>query len=219
MTIASTSQAPKRVVLNPQVAAQVAEILPPHMDLTTFVNHVLWTLYSEGVDQTLKGSLQPSKGHHASKTAVEISERSEEQPYKEVSLRAEEAHVEAEALEAVRAPSGLKRSQVTRAIDPAYQSLQCHADLIHRFWRAKKGRRSDRSWVLLLNGLTAIQAAYGDRVVREQLELGEASGWTNITLANYEKYGLPQRNAPAQAKRGTWEDLTERFGHLNGMSI
>lgn len=213
MTITSTSQAPKRVVLNPQVAAQVSEILPPHMDLTTFVNHVLWTMYMEGIDERGKGSLQPSKGTLISKTAVEISERSEEQPYKEVSLRAEEAHVEAEALEAVRAPAGLKRHQVARAIDPAYQSLQCHADLIEEFWRAKKGRRSDRSWVLLLNGLTAIQAAYGDRVVREQLELAAASGWTNITLANYEKYGLPRGNAPAQANDSS------RFAHLTGMSI
>ena len=198
MTISGTSKTPKRVVLHPQVAAQVSEILPPHMDLTTFVNHVLWSMYMDGIDKTPKGSLQPSKGHNTSTPAVEISERSEEQPYKDVSLRAEEAHVEVEALEAVRAPAGLKGSQVARAIDPAYQSLQCHADLIQEFWRAKKGRRSDRSWVLLLNGLTAIQAAYGDRVVREQLELGAANGWQNITLAAYEKYGLPQRNTPAQ---------------------
>ena len=213
MTISGTSKTPKRVVLHPQVAAQVSEILPPHMDLTTFVNHVLWSMYMDRVDETPKGSLQPSKGHHAPKPAVEISERSEEQPYKEVSLRAEEAHVEAEALEAVRAPAGLKRSQVARAIDPAYQSLQCHADLIEEFWRAKKGRRSDRSWVLLLNGLTAIQAAYGDRVVREQLELGAANGWSNITLANYEKFGLPQRNTSVQANDSS------RFAHLTGMSI
>lgn len=208
MTITSTSQTPKRVVLNPQVAAGVSQILPPHMDLTTFVNHVLWTQFIEGIDERGKGSLQPSKGHHASKTAVEISERSEEQPYKEVSLRAEEAHVDAEALEAVRAPAGLKRLQVARAIDPAYQSLQCHTDLIEEFWRAKKGRRSDRSWVLLLNGLTAIQSAYGDRVVREQLELAAANGWSSITLANYEKFGLPRGNAPTQGNdKVDWSEV------------
>ena len=207
------------VRIDTEVLQRLEGIKPRYITTTGFLSQIVEQHIEERVDETLKGSLQPSKGHHASKPAVEISERSEEQPYKELSLRAEEAHVEAEALEAVRAPSGLKRSQVTRAIDPAYQSLQCHADLIEEFWRAKKGRRSDRSWVLLLNGLTAIQSAYGDRVVREQLELAAANGWSSITLANYEKFGLPQRNAPAQAKRGTWEDLTERFGHLNGMSI
>ena len=129
------------------------------------------------------------------------------------SLRAEEAHVEPECLEAVRAPSGLKRHQVARSIDPAYQSLQCHSDLIQEFWRAKSGKRSDRAWVTLLNGLTAIQSNYGDRIVREQLELASASGWSNITLANYEKFGLPRGNAPAQANDSS------RFAHLTGMSI
>ena len=55
----------------------------------------------------------------------------------DLSLRAEEAHVEQDALEAVQAPAGLKRHQVARSIDPAFQSLQCHADLIQEFWRAR----------------------------------------------------------------------------------
>ena len=198
MHITRTSEAPKRVVLHPEVAARIAQILPPYMDLTTFVNDVLFNMPTQALDKQGKGSLQPSKETLTENTAVEISERSEEQPYKEVSLRAEEAHVSPDALEAVRAPAGLKPHQVTRAIDPAYQSLQCHSDLIQEFWRAKKGRRSDRAWVMLLNGLTDIQASYGDRVVREQLELAAANGWTSITLANYEKFGLPRGNAPQQ---------------------
>ena len=187
-----------QVRIDTEVLQRLEAKRPRYISTSAFLSQTVESALNSRVDETPKGSLQPSKGHHTPKPAVEISERSEEQPYKEVSLRAEEAHVETEALEAVRAPAGLKRSQVTRAIDPAYQSLQCHADLIEEFWRAKKGRRSDRSWVLLLNGLTAIQAAYGDRVVREQLELAAANGWSSITLANYEKFGLPQRNAPAQ---------------------
>ena len=204
MTASFMPETPKRVVLHPQIAARIAEIVPPYMDLTTYVNHALTGI----LDKHDKGSLEPSKGTLTTTTAVEISERSEEQPYKEVSLRAEEAHVEAEVLEAVRAPAGLKRSQVTRAIDPVYQSLQCHAGLIEEFWRTKKGRRSDRAWVMLLNGLTDIQAAYGDRVVREQLELAAANGWTSITLANYEKFGLPRGNAPQQANKSVnWSEV------------
>ena len=72
-----------------------------------------------------------------------------------------------------------------KSIDPA---LEAYSDLIRDFWRTKKGSKGDRAWSLLQTGLKAIQSAYGDSVVREQLELAINGRWQSITLANYERF-------------------------------
>ena len=88
-----------------------------------------------------------------------------------------------------------------KPIDPA---LELHCDLIRDFWKAKKGSKGDRSWNLLQTGLKAIQKAYGDSVVKEQLELAINGRWQSITLANYERFRPtkqhlePVQNHPAQ---------------------
>ena len=56
------------------------------------------------------------------------------------------------------------------------------------FGRPRKGSKGDRSWNLLQTGLKAIQKAYGDSVVKEQLELAINGRWQSITLANYERF-------------------------------
>jgi len=57
--------------------------------------------------------------------------------------------------------------------------------------------------------LEKIQENYGDRVVREQLELATANRWKGVTLKNYEQFGL---NKPQKQSGINW-DLIE------GMSI
>ena len=69
-------------------------------------------------------------------------------------------------------------------------SLQCHEDLILGFWKAKTGSKSEAGWKLLNTELVKIQEAYGDKVVRDQLELATANRWKGVTLKNYEQFGL-----------------------------
>lgn len=167
------------------------------------------------IDETTKGPLQPSKGTLTTKPAVEISERSEEQPYKEVSLRAEEAHVPAEVLaKKPRTPRSTgTNARLNGCIANMAPQLLPHEDLIREFWPVKSGSKGERAFKLLETGLREIQDAYGDRAVRGQLELAINGKWQSITLANYEKFGLPRGNAPTQANDSS------RFAHLTGMSI
>lgn len=72
-----------------------------------------------------------------------------------------------------------------KPVDPA---LEAHTTLIRDFWRTKKGSKGEQAWKLLQRGLMAIQAAYGDAVVKEQLELAINGRWQSITLANYERF-------------------------------
>jgi hypothetical protein len=72
-----------------------------------------------------------------------------------------------------------------KPVDPA---LEAHTTLIRDFWRTKKGSKGEQAWKLLQTGLTSIQAAYGDAVVKEQLELAINGRWQSITLANYERF-------------------------------
>ena len=88
-----------------------------------------------------------------------------------------------------------------KPIDPA---LELHCALIRDFWRTKKGSKGERAWKLLQTGLKAIQTAYGDSVVKEQLELAINGRWASVTLANYERFrptkqsfDAPQANHPA----------------------
>ena len=71
-------------------------------------------------------------------------------------------------------------------------SLQCHEDLILGFWKAKTGSKSEAGWKLLNTELVKIQEAYGDKVLRDQLELATANRWKGITLKNYEQFGVIQ---------------------------
>ena len=53
--------------------------------------------------------------------------------------------------------------------------------------------------------LGKIQEKYGDRVVREQLELAAAHRWKGISLRNYEQYGI---NAQKPTQSGfNWDAI------------
>ena len=109
----------------------------------------------------------------------------------------EEERVRALSLEAMPVPPAQGKP-----IDP---ELELHCSLIRDFWRTKKGSKGQRAWQLLMTGLKAIQKAYGDSVVKEQLELAINGRWQSVTLANYERF------KPAdQLKKVTFiSDLTE----------
>jgi len=92
-------------------------------------------------------------------------------------------------------------------------SLEAHDDLIRAFWKAKAGAKTDAGWKLLMTELAKIQDKYGDRVVREQLELAAASRWKGISLRNYEQFGL---QASRQASRGE-KSIAELGAEMDAM--
>jgi len=83
--------------------------------------------------------------------------------------------------------------------------LHAHEDLIRDFWKSKAGSKSDAGWNLLMRELLKIQEKYGDRVVREQLELAAANRWKGVSLRNYEQYGV---TAKKKDDAFDWDQLT-----------
>ena len=86
--------------------------------------------------------------------------------------------------------SSITNKSINRFTKSLQPSLQCHEDLILGFWKAKTGSKSEAGWKLLNTELVKIQEAYGDKVVRDQLELATANRWKGVTLKNYEQFGL-----------------------------
>jgi hypothetical protein len=82
-----------------------------------------------------------------------------------------------------------------------------HEDLIRAYWIAKPKTKTDAAWKLLMTELTKIQDGYGDAALRTQLELAEANRWQGVTLANYERFGLPKGDAPAQSGSVDWAEV------------
>lgn len=71
----------------------------------------------------------------------------------------------------------------------------CKAQL-ETFWKeAKSGKKTKAAANLLISQLQQIEKAYSRKVVLEQIELATAKSFDNITLANYEKFGLPAKKA------------------------
>ena len=141
-------------------------------------------LLASALDSTLTlGKPQPASGHPQRDKVLPLNKKDEER-------------VRALSLEAMPVPP-----VKGKPIDPA---LELHCALIRDFWRTKKGSKGERAWKLLQTGLKAIQTAYGDSVVKEQLELAINGRWASVTLANYERFrptkqsfDAPQANHPA----------------------
>ena len=116
----------------------------------------------------------------------------------EISLRAEEAHIPAQAL---------KKAKAKPTLDVP-GNLFAHDDLIRSYWKAKPKTKTQPAWDLLMRELTKIQDNYGDDVVRDQLVLAEAQRFQSITLKNYEQFGVSRSNAPTQGTgRVDWEAI------------
>jgi hypothetical protein len=95
-----------------------------------------------------------------------------------------------------RESEGTPRKGTTRK--PLPGNLLAHEDLILDFWKIKGGSKGDRAWSLLLTELIKLQTAYGDAVVRQQIELAINGKWKGITEANYTRF-LPKGDMPTQA--------------------
>ena len=124
----------------------------------------------------------------------------------DVSLQAEEAHIEPAALEAVK-----RKPTFVKSIPP---NLTCHDDLIEAYWKAKPKTKTQAAWNLLIGELTRMQERYGDSVLRDQLKLAEANRWQGVTVRNYEQFGMdkPKTSARGHVMDFDWESI-------NGMSI
>ena len=111
-------------------------------------------------------------------------------------LRAEEAHVSEQT---IKSPP--------RQTKELPGNLLAHDDLVRAYWKAKPKNKTAAAWKLLMTELTKIQDGYGDAALRTQLELAEANRWQGITLANYERFGLPKANAGTQGSSVDWEAI------------
>ena len=98
------------------------------------------------------------------------------------------------ALQHKEQPSSIKRTKVTSKRE-IRDNLSKHAELIHEFWRVKKGSKSDQSWALLQTELTKIQEVFSDDRVEEQLQLAINGLWKGITMRNMERFETPKEKA------------------------
>ena len=89
----------------------------------------------------------------------------------------------AEAVKAVPAvkPKVLKPKSVNAP-------LKKFESLILEFWRVKKGSKGETAWKRLQGQLQKFLDAYGDDVVKDQLELAINGKWAGIELSRYEQF-------------------------------
>jgi hypothetical protein len=79
--------------------------------------------------------------------------------------------------------------------------------VILAFWDHKAGAKSEAAWKLLLTELSKIQERYGERVVRDQLELAAANRFKSVTLKNYEQFGIKAATPTQASTRKPLADL------------
>lgn len=174
MPLTRSPAAQTRIAIDQAILERLDEIRPQYMDRTTFVNFQLDSSLTLGKPTADGREVLPLKAVNKKKDV-------------DFSLRAEEAHVPAEAI---------KRVKPTQDVPG---NLFAHEELIRAYWKAKPKTKSQAAWNLLMRELTKLQDSYGDDVVRDQLVLAEAQRFQSITLKNYEQFGLPRGNAPTQA--------------------
>ena len=92
------------------------------------------------------------------------------------------------------------------------ENLSKHAELIHEFWRVKKGSKSDKSWALLQTELTKIQEVFSDDRVEEQLQLAINGLWKGITLRNMQRFESPKEQQQPEVKHPASRVFTARDG-------
>ena len=92
------------------------------------------------------------------------------------------------------------------------ENLSKHAELIHEFWRVKKGSKSDKSWALLQTELTKIQEVFSDDRVEEQLQLAINGLWKGITLRNMQRFESPKEQQQPEVKHPASRVFTAKDG-------
>jgi hypothetical protein len=176
---------------------------PEFLSDTAYLNLVIY----HAIDNSnrLDGATEPASGPLTlgrSPSNSSLNKRNKEKDISDISLRAEEAHVSEQTIKSPPRP--------TKELPG---NLVAHDDLIKVYWKAKPKNKSVSAWKLLMTELTKIQDDHGDIAVRSQLEQAEANKWQSITLANYEKFGLPQANTPKQGSGVDWDAL-EKMGPM-----
>lgn len=161
---------PKRVEIDDGLHAIAESKCPKYLSVTGFINLILDQHLDSGVTLTERATASTQEG---GASEVSSSNRS-------------------------NTSSSITNKSINRFIKSLQPSLQCHEDLILGFWKAKTGSKSEAGWKLLNTELIKIQEAYGDKVLRDQLELATANRWKGITLKNYEQFGLKQQPARQQ---------------------
>ena len=150
------------------------------MDRTTFINFQLDNALTLGKPSSSLSSLNDGE-------VLPLKKAVNKEKDVDFSLRAEEAHVDVAAIKSPPKP--------TKEIPG---NLFAHEDLIRAYWKAKPKNKTAAAWKLLMIELTKLQDAHSDTVVRSQLEQAEANRWQGVTLANYERFGLPHSNTSKQ---------------------
>ena len=71
--------------------------------------------------------------------------------------------------------------------------LQWCDQLLLEYWKeGKGGAKSERAAIFLFEQLIKMESLYGKQVVLDQLTAATAHRWESITVANYERFGLPK---------------------------
>ena len=102
------------------------------------------------------------------------------------------------------------QERILKAIKSIPVLLEKHEGLIREFWKSKGGAKSDTAWKLLMTELEKLQKAYGDAVVKEQLELAINGRWKGVSMRLYEQFKAPKGNTPTQASEPNREHGTGR---------
>jgi hypothetical protein len=180
-----------QLTLHNSVLDPLKPYIPERKSLTQFVEDLL-EKQLQTIDNSFTLDERPSRPQAGSPTegvspsnSSFLNKRNKENDF---SLQAEEAHVPVKAVKTIK----------TKPTFDIAQNLWGHEDLIRAYWKAKPKNKTAPAWKLLMTELTKIQDGYGDAALRTQLELAEANRWQGITLSNYERFGLPKGNAPAQ---------------------
>ncbi len=190
----------------------VTAALATKPDYDTLAAH-LSRLIESGLDSAFKlgkarsptGS-QPPRGNEAFTSYLDRRDKENDLQVQnpaielDLSLRAEEAHVSEEKLKKESKKRGPQRE--------IPGCLLAHQDLITKYWKAKPKTKTEAAWKLLMSQLIKLQDKYGDKITRDQLGLAEAQRWQSITLANYERFGVPVANTPKEAKGAVdWDEV------------
>ena len=86
-----------------------------------------------------------------------------------------------------------ERQEKRRFVFSVPDSLQWCDEPLEVFWKeGKKGAKSERAANFLFEELTKMEGLYGKQVVLVQLKAATAHRWESITVANYERFGLPK---------------------------
>jgi hypothetical protein len=80
-----------------------------------------------------------------------------------------------------------------KALAPA---LARHADLIHAFWKIKKGSKGDIAWKLLCTELTKFHDSLGPAAVEEQLTQAINGKWAGISYSRHLQFNPHLVTAP-----------------------